>query len=480
MKKFNIKESFKDKKFKYGGYATVMTAVVIAIVFVVNLVLGQLNWKLDLTKNKLYSLSDQTVKIVKGLKDDVQIYGFYEAGKEDKAVQTILSKYQSDSSHIKVTYQDPVKYPQYAQKFAKDGTSITDGTVVVEKGSKFKVISSSDMVSYSTDQTTGSSTPESYLVEQKLTSAIMFVTSEKSTVVYTLQGHQETALESTISSQLDTENFTVKNINLSTADAKLEAGSILLVNGPKNDFTADETSKIKTFMTAGGKAIFLLDPVAVATPNITSVLNAYGVSIQPTIVIEGDSSHLANPNLPNYIIPNMGSNSIVSSISSKSYFVLVPSAQALIPFTPKKQSTTIEALLTTSNNSWGKKNLQATTATKEAGDYTGPFTIADAITDASADGDTTKDTKLVVVTSSTFTNSQISSYSQGNIDFFMNSVSWVAGQKENISIRAKDLTTQSLSMTASEEIVVASIVLVIIPVIVVFSGIWVWLRRRHK
>lgn len=487
MKKVSFKESFKDKKFKYGGYATLITAVVIAIIIVINLLAAQLDWKLDLTPNKLYSLSDQSKTILGAVKDDIKIIGFYESGKEVEQVKTILSKYQAANSHIKVSYVDPDKYPQIAQQYTSSGssTSVTIGSVVVQKGmdyktgTKFKVISQDDMVSGTTDSTTGETTASQLLIEQKVTGAINYVTSEKDTIVYTLQGHNETALDQTLGAQLNNENYAVKNLNLSSADANLEAGSVLLVIGPKSDFTKPEADKIKTFMSSGGRAIFLLDYLETATPNITGILNSYGIDIKPTIIIEGDTSHIASTQYPNIIIPTLGEHVIVQPIANSNTAILIPNAQSIVPFTPRKNTTKIENLLTTSSNSWGKKNVKSNTASKETGDYPGPFIIADAITD-SLGTDTSKDAKLVVVSSSTFTNSQILSSGQGNKDFFMNSVNWLVGNKENITVRPKDLTTETLNMTASQELAVAAIVVVVIPVIILFSGVLVWLRRRHR
>ena len=55
-----ILDSFKDKKFKYGGYATLLVAIVLAILVGVNLLVDLVPLKADLTKEQLYSLSEQT------------------------------------------------------------------------------------------------------------------------------------------------------------------------------------------------------------------------------------------------------------------------------------------------------------------------------------------------------------------------------------------------------------------------------------
>jgi ABC-type uncharacterized transport system involved in gliding motility auxiliary subunit len=103
----NIKNSFKSNKFKYGGYATLITAIVIAIVIVINLVVDQIDWKADLTQNQMFSLSDQTYKVLDSLKQDINIIGLYETGNEDRIITEIIDRYQARSKRITFKTIDP-------------------------------------------------------------------------------------------------------------------------------------------------------------------------------------------------------------------------------------------------------------------------------------------------------------------------------------------------------------------------------------
>ena len=104
--------SFKNKKFRYGGYATAITAVALAILIIINLLVGKLNLKVDLTKNKLFSLSEQTYNVLDKLNKNVTIYVFDEAGKENETIKEIADKYAARSKKIDVQFKDPIKYPQ--------------------------------------------------------------------------------------------------------------------------------------------------------------------------------------------------------------------------------------------------------------------------------------------------------------------------------------------------------------------------------
>ena len=143
-----IRDSFKDKKFKYGGYATLMTAVVLAILVVINLVVDQIAFKVDLTENQIFSLSDQTKQLLRNLDQPINIIGLYETGEENVLFDEILQKYRAESKYINIDYVDPVKNPTFSSKYTKDGETLREGSYIVESGDRFKVIDNYDLINY--------------------------------------------------------------------------------------------------------------------------------------------------------------------------------------------------------------------------------------------------------------------------------------------------------------------------------------------
>lgn len=480
MKKINIKKpdiakSFKSKKSRYGGYSTLITAVFIAILVVVNLIAGQLNWKADLTKNKIYSLSKATYQTLGSLNKDVKIYVFFTSGNEDATYKTILGKYASGSKKISVQYVDPNKYPGIANQFSSAG-GVQTGTVVVSCGSKFKMIQSSDMLNYSYDDS-GNEQVDSLAIEQKITGAIIYVTSNNTPVIYTLTGHGETSLPSQITNALNTQNYATKDLNLLAKDTKLESGNVVLINGPTRDLSSDEANTLKDFLSKGGRAIFLMGLTSNDLPNFQSVLNSYGVKITRAVVVEGNSNNSTQN--PTILIPEEKSHDILTPLISSNIPVLIPGSQVIETLSVKKSTLDIEPLLATTNNSWAKTNLKATTADKESGDLTGPFTIAVAITDNVDASDSTKDAKLVVIANSSFASSDYAGIG-GNVDLFVNSINWLQDKKDSISIQPKSLDNGTLNINAEQQLLVSGIAVILIPLIIIIVGIRVWLRRRHQ
>ena len=479
MKKFDIKKSFQNNKFKYGGYATLLTSIVLVVLIVANLVVGQLDLKLDMTKNKLYSLSNQSFKIMDGLKQDVTVICFNKTGSENAGVKEILDKYSNHSKKISIKYIDPATNPQIASKYSNEGTTIAAGNIVVESGTKFKVLSQSDLYTTTTDQTTGQTSAQSLIVEQKITGAIMYVVNSKNLVVYNLQGHGEQALSTTITTAMTNQNFPIKTLNLLSDKWQPQTGDMLLISSPQSDISADELTKLKDFFAKGGRGIFLMDIVqAKDFPNFKALMATLGVEINKSVILEGDASYMYQS--PVYLLPKMNTQDIVSPLISAKLPVLFPAAQPIQQLKVKKSTLTVEPLLSTTDKSWGKVNLSSKSTEKESGDINGPFDVAVAITDKLDASDATKNAKVVIFSSSAFIQDQIlSATGGGNENLFMNSLNWVQDLKDNISITPKDLTSETITITDAQRLGYSALVVVVIPAIVIVAGIVVWIRRKN-
>jgi ABC-type uncharacterized transport system involved in gliding motility auxiliary subunit len=322
---------------------------------------------------------------------------------------------------------------------------------------------------------------ESLAVEQRVTAALMYVTSDKNPIVYTLQGHNEQLLPADITKALGNENYTIKDINLVSGDLTTENGDILVIASPQRDISPDELKKIKDYLSKGGRAFFLLDLQAKEgnLPNMQQLLNSYGVGVQNALIYEGNANNTVAGNRL-YLLPNKSDHTILSPLNSSKLSVIIPGAQPIEQIKPKRDTIKIESLLKTSDKAYAKKDLQAKTQEKEQGDVSGVFDIAVAVTDQLDYNDETKNPKIIVISSSVVLDPQlIAATNGGNLDFVMNSFNWLSERKENVSIRAKELRAEYLNITASQQMVVAGIVVIIIPLIVAVSGVVVWLRRRH-
>lgn len=477
-KKISIKEMISNKKLRYGAYASVMTLAVIAIIIVLNLVVGQLGIKFDLTKDKMYSLSDQTVQIVTALDKPVNIYPIYSTGSENTQFIEILDKYKALSKNITITTKDPNLNPQFINQYVKDGETIAEGSVIVESGDKFKVLSQYDLYDVNVNYQTYQQEITGIALEPKVTGAIQYVTTNDLPIAYVLQGHSEPALNDAAKQSLVDENYEVKDLDILTQGSVPEDTSILVVNAPARDYSKEETEKLTDYLVKGGRAIFILNLYTEAMPNYESVLATYGVKPQNLPVVEGNGNN-ALQNNPLYLIPNMESHDITSPIKNNKLRVIIPMTQAIELLKDKGVNTKITPLLTTSEASYAKKNISSKTVEKEQGDIPGPLNLAVLVEDAWFNDATNYESKIIVISSSSlFDMDQLTS--GANIDFFMNCVNFLVDKKDSISIRSKSLETQYLSLNQTQALAISAVAVIVIPTVILAIGIAIWLRRRNK
>src|ERR1700744_2012436 len=116
---------------KYGAYAALYILVVITIVVVANMLADRFNKSYDTTSNKRYSLSDQTKKVITGLKQNATITYFNQSTRFQEG-KDLLDQYANLSPKLHVVYVDPDKNPGLAR-----AAGIRDfGTALVQVGDK--------------------------------------------------------------------------------------------------------------------------------------------------------------------------------------------------------------------------------------------------------------------------------------------------------------------------------------------------------
>ncbi|MGN0203675.1 MAG: Gldg family protein [Coprococcus sp.] len=460
---------------RWGGDA-LMTAVMLAIVVVVNLAVGQVPVKytqFDLTDNQLYTITDETKEFVAGLDQDVDIYLIVESGNEDEDLQTVLERYESLSDHVKLHKKDPVVNPSFTKQYTE--SSLPDNSMIVVCGERSKVISYNDIYESEINYQTYSYQTTGFDAEGQLTSAIDYVTSGEIPKLYILTGHNESDFSSTLSSQIAKENIEVVELNLITSEAVPEDAACVFINSPQKDITADEKERLLDYMENGGHVLLITDYMETETPNLNAVLDNYGLSVSEGLIFEGNSQYYY-PGYPSYLIPKIQSTDAVGDMTSDD-IILMPYAQNIEISEDVRSSVTVTPILKTSSKSYIKTDLKnLTTMEKQSGDQEGPFTPGVAVTE-SYDG---KETKFMYLTSSGLLNENMNqAVTGGNYELIVNALSWMIDKEESISIPAKSLQTTYLSVTAADAGFWGTFVIVI-PIILVIAGGVVWFRRRRK
>lgn len=388
-----IKEmgSIDKKSLKNGSYSMGITAIVIAVLVVINLIVGQIPEKytqVDVSTQKLYTISDTTEKYLKDMNTDVTIYHIVQSGKEDSVLEKMLTRYEEESKHIKVEKKDPVLYPNFTSQYTSD--DVADNSLIVVAGEKSKVISYSDLYETEMDYTTYQTNTTGFDGEGQIDSAISYVTSENLPVIYTLEGHEELELNSSLTDSLQKANYDVQSLNLLTQDAVPKDTGCLMIAAPQKDLSEEEAQKIITYMEAGGKVMIFTEYTGTDMPNLKSVLENYGVTTGDGVIMEGDTGHYIMQR-PYYIVPTIDSSDITSDIKSNNRYVLAPISQPVKTLSDYRDTLQISSLLSTSDKAYIKTDVQnMTTYEKEDSDEEGSFQVGVSVTEQVDDDNTTQ------------------------------------------------------------------------------------------
>jgi len=470
-----------DPLLKYGGYASIMTAIVIVVVIIVNLAVSQFDVKLDLTKNKLYTLSDDTITLLKGVNEDVNIYSVYAQGEEVKVVTEILDKYASYSKYIHVSNIDPYQNPAFVTKYSQNGVDVTAGSVVVATNKGSSVIPQDEVLDVKVDSNSQTSYYTGVKLENTLTGTIRKLTNGINEFAYEITGHGEAAFEDSLKKELGYSNIDVKSLDLLTENAVPDDCTVLIINGPTSDFSADELKAVKGYLDKGGKAFITIGMTMADMPNFASLLANYGLADSRKIVIEGSTDYVLSNNAI-YLLPQLSSdNDITKKLVTAGTKVFIPAGELISRLGTVRSGVTIDTLAQSSSYAYAKdiSALNNNDSAKNANDISGPLELALAVTDNdSKNGDST--CKIIVCASNSMTQSSVNeAVNGGNYTFITNAFSWLSGYEG--AERSKSIGTQTyLNLTQSKAIVIMLICVIVIPLAILIAGFAVFFKRRNK
>ena len=466
------------KHIKNGSYTMVMSVIFIAVVIVINMIVSTIPSKyseIDISSQKLYSIGDETKKMLKDLEKDVTIYQIAQSGSEDENISNLLKKYEDESKHIKVEQKDPVVNPKFVSQYTSDDLSAN--SLIVVCGDRNKVIDYNNIYETSIDYQTYSSQTTGFDGEGQITSAIGYVTSENLPVLYTVEGHGEKDMDSSIKEDIEKANMDIKSLNLLTEGTVPDDADCLFIDSPSTDFSSDEKDAIIEYLENGGKAMIFSDYTKEDMPNFDAILENYGVQRVDGVVFEGDNQHYAMQ-MPYYLVPTINSTDASSETASAGYYVLAPYAQGIKQLDDVRDTVKIESILTTSDQAYSKTDLNSNTIEKEDGDVEGPFDLGVSITE-SLDDD--KETQIVYYSTSNLMDSQTNQMvSGGNEKLIMESLKWMTDTEESasVSIPSKSLEVSYLTITDYDAAFWKICTIALIPGIFLVIGFVVWIKRR--
>lgn len=129
-----------------GSYSLIISAVVLAILIVLNIMVTALPTtltKYDISSSQLYSITSNTKAVVNNLTQDVTIYWIVQADAEDDIIQNLLDKYESLSSYIEVVKKNPDVFPTFTQTYTSE--NVPNNSLIVESGERYRYVPYDDI-----------------------------------------------------------------------------------------------------------------------------------------------------------------------------------------------------------------------------------------------------------------------------------------------------------------------------------------------
>jgi gliding motility-associatede transport system auxiliary component len=478
-----LRQAFTWRTLKYGSHASLFTVIVLAVVCILYSLAMQHNKRFDVTQAKRFTLAEQSVKLLQGLPYPIKVVGFYSLAERERETFTdLIKQYAQHTDKLSYEVIDPDRQPALAKQY--DITAYN--TVVVEGNGKKEKISRVE--------------------ESALTNAILKVTRTTKKVVYFMTGHGEPALTdsertgySVAKQALEEQNYTVQELVLARQPQVPDDAAVVIVAGPRRDLLESEMEALSTFLGRGGHLFVMLDPETV--PGLVTFVKRYGIEVGNDVVIE--TNPLGRLIGGDYLMPVVMTyerHAITKELGNvMTMFPVVRSVQVAKEL---PQGITAQGLAMTSTESWAETDLKALheghVAFDSDSDRRGPLSIA-AVATISADkagtsastseaseqpeketSATPRAARLVVLGDSEFANNNLFPV-QGNGNFFLNTVSWLAEEEDLIAIRPrKGGGSGPVMLTAAQAPLIFWLPVVLLPLGVLGTGAVVFVRRKWQ
>jgi ABC-type uncharacterized transport system involved in gliding motility auxiliary subunit len=305
-------------------------------------------------------------------------------------------------------------------------------------------------------------------------------------------GHGERPFKSTdpeslatIHQNLSNQNYEFEELTLAQKDIPPDA-ALVVVAAPEKPLFPEEVASLKRFLNKGGSLLVFLEPYQ--DGGLKDFLKEFGVVVTSDIVVDKMSRVMGGDFLLPMIV-SYGDHEITRNFRLLSFFSLARSVE--VDKSVKKKGLTLTNLALTSEESWSEMDREALnkgSARLEAGDRQGPISLAvivelnpqEAQAGESKEGDKiTGEGKLVVFGDADFASNKFITLA-GNNDLLTNTINYLVGRKDLITIAKKERPTDHVMLTRNQGLLLFWVPVVLIPLLVIVLGVLVWRRRRSR
>ncbi len=444
----------------------------------------------DLTASGRFTLSDQTKQVVSGLERDVQVIAFFApASPEEARFKDLVSGYELAGDKLSVEFHDPQSEPMLARQY--EVTSPT-GTVVLRSGGEQQRL-------------------ESEFGEEAVTNALVRLTSGTTHTICMTTGHDEmdpdddyepTGLGLAIL-KLEGQNYTGKKVQLAREGRVPADCELLLTADARADLLPGEREMVAAYVAGGGAWVVLTKPAD--SPQTVADLARYGITVGDDIVVEQNPKYAVAGGDPTYVFLDQESFDFHPITNDLRAGVLMRAARS-VRKGAEVPGVAVQELARTTAYGWGETDFATMPIEFDpATDLPGPVPLAVVaeIRDpaAIAVGATTLGApsgalgepgapalppeverkaggRVVVFGDAEFASNMLLDQ-VGNQDLFLNTIAWLVGEEDQVSIRPNEAAKGTLAFNALEFLLVALLSLLLVPGLAIVAAIATWRRRRR-
>lgn len=472
---------------KGGGNSLSRTFLSIAILAGIGFLLSQHSMRFDWSETGKNTLAPQTVELLHGLSEEVEIVGFFANGDPPRNVRSLLGRYAHENKGIHLRFVDPNQRPDLIEHYGVPQETLPGGGLVhIAIGDR-----SENLTRLIDVETPDPSDSRSELSEYLLTNAIVRISKTEKPRVYFLEGHGERSIEGNVANLPDgfleagvalreTGIETGRLLFLSTGKIPDDA-DVLVIAGPQRGLPEDEIQAIETYVTQGGALLLMLEPKVVS--GLEKFLSTWGIRVGDDMIIDqqqGVSTQVATP-----LVSIYGDHPISRNLNEATVFHVARS----VVLASEEESADLIEILYSSEDSWAEQNLDAFFASgeleKDENDFIGPIPLAIAGTlthpsqGEALDLNANTTSYIVVFGDADFASNQLLSLVK-NRDLFLNTVQWLIEGDDNIAIRAPRTRASRFRPTEAQMNVIRILTIFVMPEAIALLGVWVrWRRRIH-
>ena len=475
----------RSRRLRRGAVAGGITVLVIGIAVLLNVILTLVSERyplsLDLTKNNIYDLSEDTVAYLGGLDKDVTIhilatrqslsysYDYLDLVQAAKTIEA-YSKY---SDRVSVDYVDLAANPGFLNSYPDRELAAYD--VIVESGETVVVSSLIDMFDYSyqyNSDYTGYDVVTTSNVEQEITSAIMYAVSGVKNRVGFITGFGERD-SSDLQSLLSKNNYETVYVNLLTEDIP-EDISALVWFGPNSDPSEDAVKKLDAYLENGGNLLLFTDPFIGDQPTLDVFLGEWGLSVPEAFAFETDSSRTFNNSMYYPLVEYTDRNWSFGLESKNAYTLYYAPRPVELLFESEGDITTSVLLSLSEKSGFYPADVSSDYEITDE-DMVGNVPVA-ALSESAETGG-----KFFVFGSTySFLGDFLTASYTANADYITGIFNALCERENSAVIAPKDVSAQANTMTTNDVMVSSIAFVILIPALLIGAGVAVYLRRRRK